>query len=282
MPTNSFNSPRKFVPDYGPEAEGNLAADKQAKSFEFGDFGPKKSEAASKGFSYDSESARNFDKVNIKKAREGVKEIVRDALNKAKAQAGIIKETARTEGFNEGYKEGFLKGEEFARGEFAPFLETLHHSIDNLSTFRKNLFAKVEREMLEMTVDLAKKIVHHELSTREDSIQDIIHLAVQSVLDRESLTLRINPAEKIYAETYRPEIQRYFGDVKNLVIQPDPNIERGGCVVETNFGTIDARLERLNDQIDAILDLAPPAPEPEPESGTEELSPPATGPSEDS
>ncbi len=276
MPTNSFNPSIKFVPDYGPGAEEDPSAGKSSEAFEFAEFGARKSSDASLRFSYDSETARNFDKINVKKAREGVKEIVRDALNKAKAQAGIIKETARTEGFNAGYKEGFLKGEEFAKGEFSPFLETLLGVIDNLSGFRKNLFAKVEREMLEMTVDLAKKIIHHELSTREDSVQDIIHLAIQSVLDRENLTLRINPAEKIYAETYRPEIQQYFGDVKNLVIQPDPSIARGGCVVETNFGTIDARLERLNEQIDGILNLAPPAPEPEPEA---EKPPPVAPPS---
>jgi hypothetical protein len=43
--------------------------------------------AIRRGFTYDSESARNFDQTNIGKAKEGVKELLKDALNKAKRQA---------------------------------------------------------------------------------------------------------------------------------------------------------------------------------------------------
>ena len=38
-------------------------------------------------------------------------------------------------------------------------------------------------------------------------------------------------------------------------------ITRGGCVIETNFGVIDARIEKLEEQIDRILNLSPNPPE---------------------
>lgn len=214
-----------------------------------------------RGFTYDSENARNFDQSNVSKAKVGVKELLKDAVEKAKRQAVEIKAYAKKEGHDLGYEEGFKKGEAAAREEFKPFLETIEGLISDLSGFRKNMYDKVEREMIEMVVSLAKKVIHFEFSTRDDAVQEMIRLAVQSVLDRESMVIKINPADKGYAESFRPELHHLFGEIKNIIFEAHSGVERGGCVVESNFGVIDARIEKLEEQMDRILNLAPLAPE---------------------
>ena len=214
-----------------------------------------------RGFTYDSENARNFDQANINKAKEGVKELLKDALDKAKRQATGIKAHAQKQGHDEGYAEGFKKGEDAAREEFKPFLETIEGLISDLTGFRKDMYDKGEREMVEMVVSLAKKVIHFEFSTRDDAVQGMIRLAVQSVLDRESMVIKINPTDKGYAESFRPELHHLFGEIKNITFEAHPGVERGGCVVETNFGVVDARIDKLGEQMDRILNLAPPDPE---------------------
>jgi flagellar assembly protein FliH len=214
-----------------------------------------------RGFSYDSENARNFDQANVKKAKEGVKELLKDALDKAKSQVSDIKSSAKKEGYDSGYEDGFKKGEDSARNEFSPFLETIQGLITDLTGFRKNMYDQLEREMVKMVVDLAKKVVHFEFSTRDDAVQEMIRLAVQSVLDRESMVIKINPADKGYAESFRPELHHLFSEIKNITFEAHSGVERGGCVVETNFGVVDARIEKLDEQMDRILNLAPPSPE---------------------
>jgi flagellar biosynthesis/type III secretory pathway protein FliH len=112
-----------------------------------------------------------------------------------------------------------------------------------------------------MVIALTKKVIHFEFSTREDAVQDMIRLAVQSVLDRESLVIKIHPTDKEYAELFRPELHHMFSDIKNITFVAASGIERGGCIVETNFGVIDARIEKLEEQIDRILNIAPAQPE---------------------
>lgn len=214
-----------------------------------------------RGFTYDSENARNFDQSNVNKAKEGVKELLKDALDKAKRQATDIKENARKEGYDAGYADGFQKGEDAAREEFNPFLETINCLIADLTLFRKDMYDKVEREMIQMVVDLAKKVIHFEFSTRDDAVQEMIRLAVQSVMDRESMVIKINPAEKGYAESFRPELHHLFSEIKNITFEAHSGVKRGGCVVETNFGVVDARMDMLEEQMDRILNLAPPPPE---------------------
>lgn len=212
-------------------------------------------------FSFDSEQARNFDESSVSSAREGVKEIVADAINKAKEKSLEIKALARHEGYEVGYTDGFQQGEESAVKEFAPLLKSFQDMLTDLGSFRKVMHSKVEREMVEMILDLAKKVIHFELSTREDSIKEMIRIAVESVLQRERMIIRINPADKIHAESYRPELLQLFEEIKSITFEAHPSIEKGGCIIESNFGTVDARIEKLNEQIDKILNLAPPAPE---------------------
>lgn len=255
MSDNSQN----FVPSFfSPEQTSSDPS--QSRTFQL-DAGVSRGRAQLKTFQHDSEKARNFAQSNVKRAREGVKEIIQDAINKAKKQVLEIKEQARKEGLESGYTEGFKNGEQAARDEFSPFLATLQKSIQDLSVFRKNMYDKVEREMLEMVVGLAKKVVQFELTTRENSVQEIIRLAVQEVVHKESMIIKVNPADKKHAEDFRPEIKEMFHEIKNIQIEEHSGVERGGCMIETNFGTIDARIDKLTEQIDNILHLAPPSPE---------------------
>jgi flagellar assembly protein FliH len=214
-----------------------------------------------RGFTYDSDKARNFDQSNVDKAKQGVMELLKDAMDKAKRQVGDLKSNARKEGYDTGFEGGFRKGKESAKEEFSPFLETTQQLIGELSGFRKDMYDKVEREMVEMVISLAKKVIHFEFSTREDAVQDMIRLAVQSVLDRESMVIKIHPTDKEYAESFRPELHHMFSEIKNITFEAHSGIARGGCVVETNFGVIDARIEKLEEQIDRILNLSPAPPE---------------------
>lgn len=211
------------------------------------------------GFKHYSNDARNLDKTNIKKAQEGVKKVLQDAIDKAKKQAVQMKEEAQKQGYKEGFAEGFARGEQAAREEFAPFLKMLQKLVLDLSEFRSKMYPQVEREMVEMVVALAKKVIHHELSSSADRVKAMILLGVQSVVNKEKLVIKVHPADKGYAESFSPELRQTFENIGNLVIEATPSMERGGCVIETNFGSVDARLKNLDEQIDKMLNLAPAA-----------------------
>ena len=227
-----------------------------------------------RSFSFDSENARNFDADNINKAKQGVKELIGDAVAKAKSLAIEIKENAYKEGHKTGYEEGFQtayqKGENSAKEEFIPLLQTINSLIRELSEFRTMMYPKVEKEMIEMITGLTKKILQHEINTNEASVKQMILLAINSVIDKENMTIRIHPSDKAHAEAFSPELKNLFSEIKNITFEEHPGIEKGGCVIETNFGTIDAKVDQLESQIDKILKLAPTVPVVN--SGSEPLS----------
>ena len=83
----------------------------KVRSFELNELNLQSS-SMRRGFTYDSEDARNFDDTNVKKAKQGVKELLKDAMDKAKRQSIEIKAFAKKEGHDAGYNEGFKKGED--------------------------------------------------------------------------------------------------------------------------------------------------------------------------
>ena len=217
-----------------------------------------------RSFSFDSETARNFDTDNVKKAKQGGKELVADAVAKAKSLAIEIKENAHKEGHKTGYEEGFQtayqKAENSAKEEFDPLLQTINSLIRELSEFRTMMYPKVEKEMIEMVTGLAKKILQHEINTNEDSVKQMILLAINSVIDKENMVIRIHPSDKAHAEAFYPELKNLFSEIKNITFEEHSGIEKGGCMIDTNFGTIDAKIDQLEGQIDKILKLTPAVP----------------------
>ena len=216
-------------------------------------------------FSFDSESARNFDQENITTAKQGVKELMADAIVRAKTKAIEIKDNAYKEGhkigYDEGYKAAFQKGETSAKEEFSPLLETLNSLIQELSGFRKSMYPKVENEMVRMIVDCTKKVFGHEISSKEDIVKQIILLAMNSVIDKENMVIRIHPSDKEYAEEFRPELKRLFSEIKNITFEEHSGMERGGCIIDTNFGSVNAQVDQLEEQINKILNLTPNVPQ---------------------
>ena len=254
-PQNNFESS-----NYEKQSEGETETTKEERSFQFDEL-IIQNPSIRRDFTYESDKAQNFDQSNVNKAKQGVMELLKDAMEKAKKQVTEIKANAKKEGYDTGFEDGFKNGKDAAKEEFSPFLKTTQKLIEELSEFRKEMYEKVEREMVELVINLTKKVIHFEFSKREDVVQDMIRLAVQSVLDRESMVIKIHPTDKEYAESFLPELLHTFSEIKNITFVANSGIARGGCVVETNFGVIDARIEKLEEQIDRILNISPALPQ---------------------
>ena len=78
-------------------------------------------------------------------------------ITKAKSRAVEIKDQARQEGYKAGYDTEFQKGEDAAREEFSPFLETIHTLIKELNDFRTMMYSKEAQREKNKQLDKAKK-----------------------------------------------------------------------------------------------------------------------------
>ncbi len=183
-----------------------------------------------------------------------------DALQEMKEQAAKIQEEAREQGYQEGHKEGYHAGTEAVREQFTSSMNALQSLADELSQAREKTYPLLEREMVEMVATLARKVIRSELKGKEDGIREIVRMAIESVLDRESLVIKIHPEDHKELEEYGKELIQLFHDIKNVTFESHASVPRGNCVVESNFGTVEAGLDHLDEHIEKVLHLAPPPP----------------------
>jgi flagellar assembly protein FliH len=146
------------------------------------------------------------------------------------------------------FQAGYDLGREETRSQLESVAESFVKALEELAEFRARLRDRYERELLELALGVARKVVHHELAERPAIWLGMIRAAVQRAVDRERIRVRVPPALLAFLRDALPELRASLGDVKELTVVEDPALPETGCVVESQFGEIDAGLDT---QLDA-------------------------------
>lgn len=146
----------------------------------------------------------------------------------------------------QGYSSGLAQAKDEARsqaGRFKSLTESYSAAIDSLD-FR------LSDQVLNLALDVARQVVAGELAARPERILDVVNLALRQMVEttREARLL-LNPED---AEIIRPLLNEAL-DKSRLRIVEDVRIVRGGCLIETAQGDLDATLQARWRQVVAVL-----------------------------
>jgi flagellar assembly protein FliH len=160
----------------------------------------------------------------------------------AETELAGLREAARAEGYAEGVAAGRVEGEQ-ACGRMKQMVESFSTTLDNLD-FR------LADMVLELALDVARQVVAGELAARPERILDVVNLALKEMAEtsREARLL-LNPDD---AALVRPHLDQVL-DKNRLRIVEDVRIARGGCLIETAQGDLDATLPARWRQVVQVL-----------------------------
>jgi flagellar biosynthesis/type III secretory pathway protein FliH len=91
---------------------------------------------------------------------------------------------------------------------------------------------------------MARAILRHEINERPDNSIRIMRNALQMARGQECIKIKANPVD---GETARNLLHEEIQDtdaVDKVEVVADKSIDPGGCLIETDFGNIDARIEQ--------------------------------------
>ncbi|MCC6501720.1 MAG: hypothetical protein IT362_01125 [Deltaproteobacteria bacterium] len=155
------------------------------------------------------------------------------------------------------YENGFCAGEkagfEFGRKKAEVLFSGLDGIMNELSDFKQALYGRCEREMVGLCLSIAKKVIQRETAIKEDGVLECLRAALKSVVAGGEISIRVNPKDLSIVSSNRPELMRFCGGVKGMTFEADDAISRGGCVVSTNFGEIDATIDSAIAEIEEKL-----------------------------
>ncbi|MEO5819671.1 MAG: FliH/SctL family protein [Vicinamibacteraceae bacterium] len=152
------------------------------------------------------------------------------------------------EAFTKGYAQGERAGLEAGGKRAEAMLRRIGQTIEELSGLRQTLITETEREMVQLALILARRVVHREVTLDPELAAALAHVALERLGTNTPATVRLNPEDyTIVAQ----DSARWGGQTVTVV--PDPSISRGGCLVESAFGSVDATIERQFDELSQAL-----------------------------
>ena len=81
------------------------------------------------------------------------------------------------------------------------------------------------------------------MATSKEVILGVLKGVLKNISETEGMKIRLNPQDFRYIMEVRKDFLQSIDGVRNVVFEEDVSIKRGGAVVETMFGEVDARLE---------------------------------------
>lgn len=160
------------------------------------------------------------------------------------------------EAFAKGYAQGERAGLEAGAKRTEAMLRRVAQTIEELAGLRQTIIRETERQMVQLALMLARKVVARELATDPDLVAAMAHVALDRLGESTPATIRLNPED--YAVVTAGRGPGWAGAQVQVV--PDAAVARGGCVVESEFGLVNATLDaQFAELTRALLGEAAPA-----------------------
>ena len=154
-----------------------------------------------------------------------------------------------------GVLEGLSKGKELQKDETFQTIQALNSLIHEISELKTHILETAEEQILQLVLAVAEKVIHMEVKMNRDVIQSVLKSAIKSIVDRENMKIRVHPLDFQYMMEIKPDFLQNFDGIRNIVFEEDASILRGGAIIETLFGEVDARLDHQYEEIKSSVTL---------------------------
>lgn len=140
-------------------------------------------------------------------------------------------------------KAEYERGRDEARRELANAYAALNGLVTGVKRESTEMLAAIDKFSTVLALRIAAKIIDREIENPA-ILQQMVAAALAQVPSHEKLVIRLNPADRVMLEKLRND--NAGGHVllpADAVLMADPEVRRGGCMIDSNIGTLDARLD---------------------------------------
>ena len=159
------------------------------------------------------------------------------------AQAEAQAEAIRREAADRGRQEGYVEGMAAARTVIDPAAEALRAAAERIELLRHDVSDAVEREAIELAFAVVEKVLAGALAVEPGRVADVVTGALRGMVERERIVVQVAPEDLELVREAAERISGSLGGLDGLEIQAERRVERGGAIVLTPEGEVDARIE---------------------------------------
>jgi flagellar assembly protein FliH len=149
------------------------------------------------------------------------------------------------DGERSGLEQGERTGTENALRQIDTLLESLRRTAAEMERMHAEAARTHEWELVQLALAVAGKIVEREVRMDPDAVAAIVQSALGRIEHAESITIRMNPADAERLNGVRARmLATLSGGGTGVRFEADDRIRAGGCLIESDRGDVDARIEQ--------------------------------------
>jgi len=181
-------------------------------------------------------------------------EEARRIVSEAEASMNERQKTGYEDGFKRGQEDGFKEG----NLEAQRLTDRLHTIIERMMDKRQEILSETEQQIVDLVLLMTRKIVKVISENQRNVVVSNVVQALRKVKGRGDVIIRVNLSDVAMTTQHIKDFLSAAENVKNITVVEDSTVDRGGCVIETDFGAIDARISsQLNEIEQRILEVSP-------------------------
>ncbi len=150
------------------------------------------------------------------------------------------------QGNKKGYAEGYQKGSsefDLIKEEYIKNTKEIFNKINELNEYKKDIFKSTEPYFIGLVDSILKKVIADEFVANPPHIMDVIRDALRKMGEMERIRIKVNPQHYDFITENKQRLIAQIGSVQSLDILKSETIQPGGCIIETEYGLVDATIE---------------------------------------
>ena len=199
--------------------------------------------------------------IMSEQAKVDASRIIQDAnaeKERIQSESESIKDAAYKEGYAKGYDEGFEKSFADGNNDLIKLNEKLKNILAETINKRNEIIDTAEAQLIEVAILIAKRVVKMLTEKDKGIVIRNIQEALRRIKGRTKITIRVNIDDLEISARHKDEFYQMLDKIEGVTVLEDPNVDVGGCMIETDFGDIDARINtQLNEIETAIKEVEP-------------------------
>jgi flagellar assembly protein FliH len=200
-----------------------------------------------------------------KKVRQEAEDHARSIVEQATQEGARVEQEARdrvaaleketsTRGFDEGRTAGYAAGE----AEVKRLVERLHIVLTTAIEKRNQIIEESESQLINLVLQISQKVIKVLSENQKNVVINNVIQSLRKLKSRGDVVIRVNLEDIELTTQHTQDFLKMAENVKTITVLEDSTVDKGGCVIETDFGEIDARISsQLQEIEERILELAP-------------------------
>ena len=169
-----------------------------------------------------------------------------DVVARAHAEAEQIRAAAHQAGYEAGHAEALAAAQ--------PAAEAFAQAARDLSATVEDLTSRTEVAAVDLALRIAEQALGAAVAVDPDRVIDVVRGALRRLVERERVLLLVNPDDLDIVRERTAALVGELGGIEHCEVQAERRVARGGAVVRTEEGEVDATLETKLTRVREVLE----------------------------